>query len=91
VPRPDGSGTLPDALPGEVPDPARPPSGCRFHPRCPHRFSRCPAEEPVLERAFTARAVACWLPRDAVPTPPSQRAATARQEGFVPTHKGGTA
>jgi peptide/nickel transport system ATP-binding protein len=90
VPRPDGSGTLPDALPGEVPDPARPPTGCRFHPRCPHRFSRCPAEEPLLESAFTARAVACWLPRDAVPTPPSQRAASARQEGFVPAHKGGT-
>jgi peptide/nickel transport system ATP-binding protein len=90
VPHADGAGLLPDALPGEVPDPARPPSGCRFHPRCPHRFSRCPAEEPLLESAFTARAVACWLPLDAVPTPPSQRAASARQEGFVPAHKGGT-
>src|SRR6476469_1016473 len=49
VPRPDGSGTMPDALPGEVPDPARPPTGCRFHPRCPYRFSRCPVEEPELE------------------------------------------
>jgi peptide/nickel transport system ATP-binding protein len=105
VPRPDGSGTMPDALPGEVPDPARPPTGCRFHPRCPHRFSRCPEEEPVLEAAFTERTVACWLPRDPVPTPPSRRtahtssttatndssASTSQEEGVMPTHKGGTA
>jgi peptide/nickel transport system ATP-binding protein len=104
VPRSDGAGTMPEALPGEVPDPARPPTGCRFHPRCPHRFARCPEEEPVLEAAFTARAVACWLPRDAVPTPPSGRAHTpgapvtnespsssSHEEGVRPTHKGGTA
>jgi peptide/nickel transport system ATP-binding protein len=105
VPRPDGSGMMPEALPGEVPDPVRPPTGCRFHPRCPHRFSRCPEEEPVLESAFTARTVACWLPRDSTPSPPSRRRAhtaaatttndsstsSSHQEGVVPTHKGGTA
>ncbi|HKP10112.1 MAG TPA: ABC transporter ATP-binding protein [Gaiella sp.] len=105
VPRPDGTGTMPDALPGEVPDPARPPTGCRFHPRCPHRFSRCPEEEPQLEHAFTARTVACWLPRDPTPTPPSRRTAhttstastndsparSSQEEGVMPTHKGGTA
>ena len=36
------------ALPGEVPDPAQPPSGCRFHPRCPYVFDRCAAEVPPL-------------------------------------------
>ena len=105
VPRPDGSGTMPEALPGEVPDPARPPTGCRFHPRCPHRFSRCPEEEPELEPAFPARTVACWLPRDATPSPPSRRRAhtaaatttndsstsSSHEEGVMPTHKGGTA
>ncbi len=35
-------------LTGEVPSPARPPSGCRFHPRCPEVFERCPREEPLL-------------------------------------------
>jgi peptide/nickel transport system ATP-binding protein len=105
VPRPDGSGTMPDALPGEVPDPARPPTGCRFHPRCPYRFSRCPVEEPELEQAFATRTVSCWLPRDPVPTPPSRRtahtssttatndssASSSQEEGAMPTHKGGTA
>jgi oligopeptide/dipeptide ABC transporter ATP-binding protein len=35
-------------LAGEVPSPARPPSGCRFHPRCPRVFERCPKEHPAL-------------------------------------------
>jgi oligopeptide transport system ATP-binding protein len=35
-------------LAGEVPSPARPPSGCRFHPRCPQVFERCPREAPRL-------------------------------------------
>jgi peptide/nickel transport system ATP-binding protein len=35
-------------LAGEVPSPAHPPSGCRFHPRCPRVFERCPGEEPRL-------------------------------------------
>jgi peptide/nickel transport system ATP-binding protein len=61
VPRPDGSGFLPEALPGEVPDPARPPSGCRFHPRCPYAFERCPVAEPPLLALADGRAAACWL------------------------------
>jgi peptide/nickel transport system ATP-binding protein len=35
-------------LSGEVPSPARPPNGCRFHPRCPEVFSRCSQEAPRL-------------------------------------------
>ncbi|MHB8492739.1 MAG: ABC transporter ATP-binding protein, partial [Solirubrobacteraceae bacterium] len=35
-------------LRGEVPSAASPPSGCRFHPRCPKSTERCAAEEPVL-------------------------------------------
>jgi oligopeptide/dipeptide ABC transporter ATP-binding protein len=61
VPRPDGLGLLPESLPGEVPDPANPPSGCRFHPRCPYAFERCPHEEPPLLELAGERAAACWL------------------------------
>lgn len=61
IPAADGSGTLPEALPGEVPDPSNPPSGCRFHPRCPHVFERCPGEEPPLYEVGAGRTSACFL------------------------------
>jgi oligopeptide/dipeptide ABC transporter ATP-binding protein len=61
IPHADGSGLLPEALPGEVPDPARPPSGCRFHPRCPYAFDRCPGEVPPLYDLGGERQAACFL------------------------------
>jgi peptide/nickel transport system ATP-binding protein len=77
VPHADGAGTLPNALPGEVPDPSRPPPGCRFHPRCPYAFDRCRAEEPALVELVPDRAAACWLQRPGdPPAPPSVRAAS---------------
>jgi len=76
VPHPDGTGFLPESLPGEVPDPARPPSGCRFHPRCPYAFDRCSAEEPELVEIADGRSAACWLqPAGSVPALPGERAA----------------
>jgi oligopeptide/dipeptide ABC transporter ATP-binding protein len=47
-------------LQGEVPSPLRPPSGCRFHPRCVHATARCSTDAPVLVRA-EGRALACHL------------------------------
>jgi peptide/nickel transport system ATP-binding protein len=61
VPRADGAGILPEALPGEVPDPSRPPPGCRFHPRCPYVPDRSRMEEPPLVELAPGRTVACWL------------------------------
>ncbi len=46
-------------IPGEPPNPINPPSGCRFHPRCPYSDGkRCVKEEPQL-RDFNNRKVAC--------------------------------
>jgi peptide/nickel transport system ATP-binding protein len=36
------------AIQGELPSPLNPPTGCHFHPRCPHAFARCSQEVPVL-------------------------------------------
>lgn len=46
-------------LGGEPPDLLHPPSGCRFHPRCPFATDRCQVEEPPLE-SVEGRLVACW-------------------------------
>lgn len=67
IPRADGKGWLPESLPGEVPDPARPPAGCRFHPRCPYAFDRCFTEAPRLTQVAPHRAVACWLQENGGP------------------------
>ena len=61
IPHADGTGFVPEALAGEVPDPVHPPSGCRFHPRCPIAVSHCAEEEPPFERVAEGRDVACWL------------------------------
>ena len=47
-------------LAGEVPSPMNPPSGCRFHPRCPFAMARCATEEPKL-LLESSRLVACHL------------------------------
>jgi len=48
-------------IPGAPPDLAAPPSGCRFHPRCPHAMAVCMTDEPVLRAAGPARHVGCHL------------------------------
>ena len=48
-------------LTGEVPSPVDPPSGCRFHTRCPYAEERCSVEEPPLKRTAQGQWVACHL------------------------------
>ena len=62
IPVPDPSFRKTEKVPrGEIPSPINPPSGCRFHPRCPKAFERCPVEEPELTSAGDGRFVACHL------------------------------
>ena len=48
-------------LKGEVPSAINIPPGCRFHPRCPKAFDKCPIEEPVLVNVGKHHLVACHL------------------------------
>jgi peptide/nickel transport system ATP-binding protein len=48
-------------LEGNVPDPADPPTGCRFHPRCPHAMPQCDVTEPATRNTDSDRSVACHL------------------------------
>jgi len=49
-------------LQGEPPSPANPPSGCRFHTRCPQAQARCAQERPALTAFGEKREVACHFP-----------------------------
>ena len=48
-------------LTGDVPSPINPPSGCRFHTRCPLVFDRCRTEEPILRQVGVGHSSACHL------------------------------
>jgi peptide/nickel transport system ATP-binding protein len=49
----------PVMLEGEIPSPANPPSGCHFHPRCPHVQDVCRQEVPLLREVAPGQFSAC--------------------------------
>ena len=51
-------------MPGEPPNLTHPPTGCRFHPRCPVAMTICPQYEPPLAEVVPGRHVKCWLYSD---------------------------
>jgi len=56
-------------VPGEIPSPAAPPAGCRFHTRCPLAFDECRTTEPPLVTVGDGRAAACHLVVPGAPAP----------------------
>jgi oligopeptide/dipeptide ABC transporter ATP-binding protein len=47
-------------LAGDVPSPLNPPSGCRFHPRCPVAIGHCAVQEPAFREVSPSHWAACW-------------------------------
>jgi len=64
IPVPDPKAELKRMMPkGEIPSPINPPSGCRFHPRCPYAQAICAEREPQLEELGPNHQAACFFPR----------------------------
>ncbi|MFJ2993828.1 ABC transporter ATP-binding protein [Pandoraea sp. NPDC087047] len=61
IPRIDVRHKTFSAIRGEIPSPIAPPSGCHFHPRCPHAMSRCRTEVPTLRGVAINHVSACHL------------------------------
>ena len=61
VPRPDRSTVKLESIKGSVPDLIYPPSGCRFHPRCPKAFAACPQRKPPDIEVSKEHQVECLL------------------------------
>jgi oligopeptide/dipeptide ABC transporter ATP-binding protein len=59
-------------LAGDMPDPTQPPSGCRFHTRCPIAMDVCRTDDPPWTE-LPDGGVACWAVGDGTPTAPTSR------------------
>jgi peptide/nickel transport system ATP-binding protein len=62
-------------IPGAPPDLVDPPSGCRFHPRCPDAMKVCEDHDPVLTQSPNGTSVECWLagPDELIPEGGTER------------------
>ncbi len=65
---------------GSMPRLNRVPSGCSYHPRCPHAFARCSSERPELAAAGRSQ-VACWLATEPASAPDRNRAPQGEPPG----------
>ncbi len=66
IPRPDPDRPLPESggIEGELPDPANPPPGCYFHPRCQYAEEICREQEPPLVEVAPGHTAACHFAED---------------------------
>jgi oligopeptide/dipeptide ABC transporter ATP-binding protein len=73
IPHPDPSRKGASApLAGEIPSPLDPPSGCRFHPRCPLAVDECRSEQPELSQLSPTHQAACLVTAPIHAAPPQR-------------------
>jgi peptide/nickel transport system ATP-binding protein len=92
APDPDASargGRRPVLAPGENPSLIDPPTGCRFHPRCPQAMEICARERPAKFRISDSHWAACWLFRDRSPVEALPSAKPSEPSGPAPEHSAG--
>jgi oligopeptide/dipeptide ABC transporter ATP-binding protein len=79
IPRPDPDRARPRVLlEGDVPSPVQPPSGCRFHPRCPLARERCRRDEPELLEVGPGHVSACHFSGEVATIVPAGPSGAAR-------------
>jgi peptide/nickel transport system ATP-binding protein len=71
-------------LTGDVPNPINPPSGCRFHPRCPRSQEQCAVEEPQLAAGAPGHETACFFPLEKWPLTAGEMEGGERTRDPVP-------
>ncbi len=64
IPDPDFKREEKIKMTGQVPSPRNPPSGCRFHPRCPYSSEKCSQKHPEFAEVEKAHFVSCWHPQN---------------------------
>lgn len=77
------SGTPAASVSGEIPSPMEPPTGCAFHPRCPHAAARCRSEKPVAREIAPRHWIACHFAESI----PALTTNTAARGAAHPAHK----
>jgi peptide/nickel transport system ATP-binding protein len=80
APNPDGGGAVTAAARGGAPSLMALPSGCRFHPRCPHAMAICSESEPPATPVAPGQVSSCWLHAPGG-TSPAARGAGGQEAG----------
>lgn len=88
APRPRRRGSLVATATGEPPSLVTPPTGCRFHPRCPLAMDICVEQEPPEVPLTANHWSKCWLPAESLTSPPAPAASShpSRTEDRATSH-----